>query len=90
MFSHRCVAGFTSSAVDNLHLLLVVVVAGRRSEVVEFGHLFGAQGDGAGRYVLLDPGYPFGARYRRDVVALREEPGQCDLRRCGTAFGGDG
>ena len=63
---------------------------GRRpaeSEVVEFGHLFGAQGDGAGRYVLLDPGYPFGARYRRDVVALGEEPGQCGLRRRGTAFG---
>src|SRR6476469_2323467 len=66
---------------------------GRRpaeSEVVEFGNLFGAQGDGAGRYVLLDPGYPFGARYRRDLVALGEEPGQCDLRRRGTGFGGDG
>ena len=52
--------------------------------------LLGAQLDAVGGGVLLDAGDPLGAGDRGDVVALGEQPGQRDLRRCGAGLGGDG
>ena len=40
--------------------------------------------------VLLDTRDPLGSGDRRDVVALREQPGQRHLRRRGVRLGGDG
>jgi hypothetical protein len=40
--------------------------------------------------VLLDTRGPLGSRDRREVGALREQPGQRHLRRCGAPLGGDG
>ena len=77
------------SAVDGGHVVFVVAFAGGRSEVVEPFDLFGAQLDAIGGGVLLDAGHPLGAGDRGDVVTLREQPGQRDLRRCGTCLGGD-
>ncbi len=78
------------SVVDGGHVVFVVAFAGGRGEVVEPFDLFGAQLDAIGGGVLLDAGHPLGAGDRGDVVALGEQPGQCDLRWCGTCLGGDG
>jgi hypothetical protein len=62
-------------AVDGGHDGFFVALAGGRGEVVQPLELLGAQFDAVGGGVLLDTGYPLGARDRSDVVALREEPG---------------
>ena len=80
----------TWSAVDDGHLRLFVALAGGRGEVVQPFDLLGAQLDAVGGGVLLDAGNALGAGDRGDVVALREQPGQGDLRRCGADLGGDG
>ena len=67
-----------------------MALAGGRREVVQPFDLLGAQLDAVGGGVLLDAGDPLGAGDRGDVVALREQPGQRDLRRCGARLGGDG
>jgi hypothetical protein len=56
-------------------------LAGRRSEVVEPLDLLRAQLDAVGCRVLLDVGDALGAGDRGDIVALRPEPRQRDLRR---------
>jgi len=71
----------TWSAVDCGHVRLVVALAGGRGEVVEPLDLLGAQLDAVGSGVLLDAGDALGAGDRGDVVALRQQPGQSDLRR---------
>jgi hypothetical protein len=58
-----------------------VALAGGRGDVVEPLDLLGAQLDAVGGGVLLDAGDALGAGDRGDVVALCEQPGQCDLRR---------
>src|SRR5947208_9298928 len=78
------------SAVDGGHVRLVVAFAGGRRQVAEPFELVVAELDGVGGGVLLDAGDPPGAGDRGDVVALGEQPGQRDLRRCGAGFGGDG
>ncbi len=60
-----------------------------RREVVQPFDLPSAQLDAVGGGVLLDPGRPFRAGNRSNVVTSREQPGQSDLRRCGSRFGGD-
>ena len=77
------------SAVDAGHVPLVVALAGGRREVIQPYDLLGAQLDAVGGGVLLDARHPLGAWNRRDVVALREQPGQRDLGRCGSRLGGD-
>ena len=62
--------------------------AGR--EAVQPFDLIGAQLDAIGGGVLLDSGNPLRAGDRGDVVALREQPGQRDLRTRGTHLGGNG
>src|SRR5438876_144231 len=42
------------------------------------------------RKTLANAGDALGAGDRGDVVALCEQPGQGDLRRCGAELGGDG
>jgi hypothetical protein len=59
---------------------LVVALAGGWGEVVQACDLLRAQLDSVGCRVLLDAGNAFGAGDRGDVVALREQPGQSDLR----------
>ena len=78
------------SAVDGGHAGFVVALAGGRSQVVQPLELVTAELDAVGGGVLLDAGDPPGAGDRGDVVALGEQPGQCDLRRCSTRLGGDG
>ncbi len=73
----------TWSAVDGGHVRLVVAFAGGRGEIVEAFDLLRAQLDAVGCRVLLDPGDALGAGDRGDVVALREQPCESDLRRCG-------
>ena len=68
----------------------VMALAGRRREVVQPLDLLGAQLDAVGGGVFLDAGDPLGAGNRRDVVALREQPGQRDLCRCCTCLAGNG
>ena len=77
-------------AVDDGHVPFIVALAGGRREVVQPFDLLGAQLDGVGGGVLLDAGDALGAGDRCDVVALREQPGQGDLCRCGTSLGSNG
>src|SRR6266487_3066883 len=78
------------SAVDSRHARLFVALAGGRTEIVQARDLLRAQLDSVGCGVLLDTGNPLGAGDRGDVVALREQPGQSDLRRCRAGLGSDG
>jgi hypothetical protein len=80
----------TSSTVDGGHVRLVVALAGGRREIVEALDLLCAQLDAVGGGVLLDAGDTLGAGDRGDVVALGEQPGQSDLRRCSVELGSDG
>src|SRR6185312_3313380 len=66
-----------------------MALAGGRREVVQPLDLPRAQLDAVGGSVLLDAGDPLGAGNRRDVIALREQPGQSDLCRCRTRLGGN-
>jgi hypothetical protein len=66
-----------------------VALTGGRGEVVEPLDLLSGQLDGVCADVLLDPGDPLGAGNRGDVLALREQPGQRDLRRRGVDLGSD-
>ena len=67
----------------------MALARGRREFVQPFD-LLGAQLDAVRGCVLLDPGDPLGAGNRGDAVALCEQPGQSDLCRCRTSFGGNG
>jgi hypothetical protein len=78
------------SAVDGGHVRFVVALAGGRGQVAQPLELVVAQFDAVGGGVLLDAGDPAGAGDGGDVVALGEQPGQGDLRRCGAGLGGDG
>ena len=78
------------SAVDDGHVPFVVALAGGGREVVQPFDLLGAQFDAVGGGVLLDAGDALGAGNRGDVVALREQPGQSDLRGCCTRLAGNG
>jgi len=89
MFQRRATPGLPS-AVDDGHVALVVALAGGRGEVVELLDLGRAQLDAVGRRVLFDAGDALGAGDRGDVVALRKQPGQRDLRRCPVELGSDG
>src|SRR5438552_16261501 len=80
----------TCSAVDDRHLRLLVALAGSRAEIAEPLDLLGAQLDAVGSGVLLNAGDALGTGDRGDVLALRKQPGQRDLRRRGVDFGGDG
>ena len=60
------------SPVDDGHVSLV----GRRRDVAEPFDLPGAQLDAVVGGVLLDTRDPLGSRDRREVGALREQPGQ--------------
>ena len=64
--------------------------AGGGGQIIESLDLLGTQLDAVGCRVLLDAGDALGAGDRGDVVTLREQPGQSDLRRCGVELGGDG
>ena len=64
--------------------------AGGRGQVAEPFELVAAELDAVGGGVLLDAGDATGAGDRGDVIALGEQPGQRDLRRCGAGLGGDG
>ena len=72
------------SAVDDGHVPFVVALAGCRREVIQPFDMLDAQLHAVGGCVLLDAGDPLGAGNRGNVVALREQPGQSDLRRCRT------
>jgi hypothetical protein len=61
-----------------------VVIAFGRGEAVELPELFGGQRDGVGGHVLLDPAHALGARNRRDVVALGQQPRDGHLGRRGS------
>jgi hypothetical protein len=61
----------------------------RRREVVQPFDLVGAQLDTGGG-VLLDARDPLGAGNRRNLIALREQPGQSDLFRGCTGLAGNG
>ena len=65
-------------------------LADGRREVVQPLDLLDAQLETVGGRVLLDARDPLGAGNRRDVVALRDEPGQRDLRRSRARLGGNG
>jgi hypothetical protein len=78
------------SAVDCGNVRLVVALAAGGGEIVEPSDLLRAQLDAVGGGVLLDAGDALGPGDRGDVVSLREQPGQSDLRRCGVDLGGDG
>src|ERR1700722_1585337 len=86
---HLC-APWPWLAVDGGHVRFVVALAGGWRQVAEPVELVVAEVDSVGGGVLLDAGDPSGAGDRGDVVALGEQPGQGDLRRCGAGFGGDG
>ena len=79
-----------SSAVDDSHISFVMALACGRCDVIQPCDLRGAQLDAIGGGVLLDAGNPLGAGNRSDVVALREQPGQSDLCRCGSHLSGNG
>jgi hypothetical protein len=79
----------SSSSVDHLHLSPVVVVAGGRSEVVELVKLLSGEFELVGGDVFLHTIDPFGARNWRDVVALGQQPGQCNLCWRGADLGRD-
>ena len=76
--------------VDDGHVSLLMALARSWSEVVKPLDLLSAQLDTVGCGVLFDAGDALGAGDGGDVVALREEPGQRDLRRCRIELGGDG
>jgi hypothetical protein len=65
------------------HVRLVVALTGGWREIVEPFDLLRAQLDAVGCRVLLDPGDALGTGDRGDVVALRQQPRESDLRRCG-------
>jgi hypothetical protein len=75
---------------DGGHAFLAVALAGGGREVVQAVELIIAEHDAVGGSVLLDAGDAPGARDRRDVIALSEQPGQRDLRRGCAGLGGDG
>ena len=83
-------SGSFDSAVDDGQARLVVALTGGRREVVQPLDLLGAQLDTVGGGVFLDARDPLGAGNRRDVIALREQPGQRDLCRCCTRLAGNG
>lgn len=78
------------SAVNEGHVAFVVPLARGRREMVQPFDLFSAQLDAVRGGVLLDASDPLRAGNRRDVVALRKQPGQSDLCRCGSHLRGDG
>src|SRR6266404_281833 len=78
------------SAIDNGHVPFVVALACGRRQVVQPLDLLGAQVQAVGCGVLLDAGDPLGAGNRGDVIALRKQPRQGDLRRCRTHLCGNG
>ena len=78
------------SAVDDGHVRFVVAPAGGWRQVAEPLELVATELDSVGGGVFLDAGDPPGTGNRGDVVALGEQPGQRDLRRCGAGLGGDG
>jgi hypothetical protein len=78
------------SAVDDGHVRLVVALTGGRGEIVQTFDLIGAVLDAVGSRVLFDSGDALRAGDRGDVVALREQPGQRNLRRRGVDLGRDG
>jgi hypothetical protein len=59
-------------------------------EAGELGQDLGAELEAVGSGVLLNAGHTLGAGDGVDVVALGEEAGDGDLRRCGADLGGDG
>jgi hypothetical protein len=78
------------SMVDPGHVGLGVPIAGCRGQGVQPGVLSGGEFEAVGGGVLLDAADAPGAGNRGDVVALGEQPGQGDLGRGCTNFGGDG
>ena len=78
------------SVVDPGHVGLGVPLAGGWGEGVQPRKLSGSELEAVGGRVLLDAGDAPGAGNRGDVVALGEQPGQGDLGRGSTDFGGDG
>jgi hypothetical protein len=90
-FSNNTPAGPAAwSTVDHAHISFVVALASGRREIVQPFDLLGVQLDAVGRDVLLDASDPLGAGDRSDVVALREQPRQSDLRLCCRRLGGNG
>src|SRR3954453_18944624 len=77
------------SSVEHLHLLLVVMVTRRGGQLVEPVELLGTQLDAVGGNVLLDPGDALRARDGSDEVTSGDDPGEGDLSRGDTQFGGD-
>jgi hypothetical protein len=71
--------GFGWSAVEQAHLRFVVVLTGRRRDLVELGELLSGQLDTVGGDILLKAGHVLGAGDRGDAVALGEQPRQRDL-----------
>ncbi len=67
-----------------------MVLAGGRGEVLEFLELRVGQFDRVGTDVLLKARNAFGARDRRDVIALGQQPRDRDLCRCGADLRCDG
>jgi hypothetical protein len=78
------------SALKQLHLRVVVVVAGCWGQVVESGGLLRRELDGIGGHVFIDAGDTLGPGDRGDVVALREQPCQSHLGRGSAGLGCDG
>jgi hypothetical protein len=78
------------SVLDRGHVGLRVPLAGGWGEGVQPRELSGGELEAVGGGVLLDAGDAPGAENRGDVVALGEQPGQGDLGRGCTDFGGDG
>ena len=66
-----------------------VALADGGCEVVQACELFGAQLHAIGRGVLFDAGNPLGTGNRCDVIALRQQPRQSDLRRCRSGLVGN-
>jgi hypothetical protein len=78
------------SVVDPGHVGFGVPLAGGWGQGVQPGVLSGGELEAVGGGVLLDAADAPGAGNRGDVVALGEQPGQGDLGRGCTNFGGDG
>src|SRR6266540_5011424 len=78
------------STVDCGHVPFVMAFTSSWCEVVEPFDLCDAQLDAIGGSVLLDTSDPPCTRDRSDIVALDEQPSQCDLCRCRPHLGGDG
>jgi hypothetical protein len=76
--------------IDGGHVGLVVALTRGRGQIVEALDLLRAELDAVGCRVFLDAGDSLGAGDGGDVVALGEQPGQRDLRRCGADLGSDG